>query len=58
MKRKPKRLKTYRTWCVVRPDGWPRYLPEARGTSKAQVQRWLEDCCDNIVQVEVRQVKR
>ena len=51
------KLKTYKTWCVVLPNGNPRHSPEMRGTTKRQVQQWLESG-QRIARVEVREVTR
>ena len=54
---KPKRTKTYRTWCVVLPDGTPNYAPEKASTSLATIRRFLM-ADERIARVEVREVTK
>lgn len=58
MSKKPVRLKTYRTWCVVRPDGRPEYAPEKADTSKAQILRFMLFSDSRIARVEIREVAK
>lgn len=56
---KPKKMKTYRTWCVVTPDGRPEYAPEKVGTSLAQIRRFIVlEKGSRIARVEVKEVTK